>query len=59
MIEEYTFDHVFGPEEKNLAVFEDLNGRRLVTNVLAGYHETLFAYGQTGSGKTHTIFGVR
>jgi hypothetical protein len=58
LLEEHSFDRVFGPAETNLAVFQALAGPRLVRSVLSGYHESFFAYGQTGSGKTHAIFGA-
>lgn len=55
--EEYEFSRVFGPEDDNAKLFQDLQGSALTASVFGGVNETLFAYGQTGSGKTHTIFG--
>lgn len=57
LLEEYEFTRVFGPDEENRKLFEDLQGPALTDSVFSGVNETLFAYGQTGSGKTHTIFG--
>ena len=31
----------------------------MVSNVVKGYHATIFAYGQTGSGKTYTMEGYK
>ncbi|XP_077466000.1 kinesin-like protein KIF3A isoform X2 [Stigmatopora argus] len=54
----FTFDTVFGPESKQLDVY-NLTARPIVDSVLAGYNGTIFAYGQTGTGKTFTMEGVR
>ncbi|CAI2175051.1 3343_t:CDS:2 [Funneliformis geosporum] len=50
----FSFDHVFGPDTKQNEVFEKavLN---LVDKFLEGYNVTILAYGQTSSGKTHTM----
>ena len=55
LLEEYTFSRVFGPETTNAGVFADIQGPRIVRNVLSGYHETFFAYGQTGSPRTGRV----
>jgi hypothetical protein len=54
----FTFDHCFGPDSKQDAVY-DATGRPIVEDVLEGYYGTVFAYGQTGSGKTFTMEGVQ
>jgi len=59
ILEEYEFSRVFGPQDDNCDLFNDLQGASVTSSVFAGVNETLFAYGQTGSGKTHTIFGTR
>jgi len=58
LLEEYEFSRVFGPEDDNAQLFQDLQGPALAASVFGGVNETLFAYGQTGSGKTHSIFGT-
>lgn len=57
LLEEHSFSRVFGPQDDNGKVFQDLQGPALTASVCNGVNETLFAYGQTGAGKTHTIFG--
>lgn len=52
----FTFDHVFAPEDGQEAVF-DVVAKPLVDNLLNGFNSCCFAYGQTGSGKTHSVFG--
>merc|ERR1712070_1203632 len=52
---EFSFDSVFGPEESQDHVFEDVES--LLESVLDGYNVTIFAYGQTGAGKTWTMTG--
>lgn len=59
VLEEYEFSRVFGPEDDNRRLFNELHGQRITASVFTGVNETLFAYGQTGSGKTHSIFGSR
>jgi len=59
ILEEYEFSNVFGPQDDNCNLFNDLQGAIVTSSVFSGVNETLFAYGQTGSGKTHTIFGTR
>ena len=54
----YTFDHVFGPDSKQVDVY-NVVARPIVDAVLSGYNGTIFAYGQTGTGKTFTMEGVR
>merc|ERR1711998_364045 len=53
---EFSFDSVFGPEESQDHVFEDVES--LLESVLDGYNVCILAYGQTGSGKTWTMTGI-
>ncbi|GMH43873.1 hypothetical protein BSKO_11807 [Bryopsis sp. KO-2023] len=55
LIKTYEFDRVFGPEDGQEEVFEEVSS--LVTSVLDGYNVCIVAYGQTGSGKTYTMDG--
>ena len=54
----FSFDAVFGPDSKQIDVFETV-AAPAVKGVLDGYNGTIFAYGQTGSGKSFTMEGVR
>uniref|UniRef100_A0A8C9QX09 Kinesin-like protein n=1 Tax=Scleropages formosus TaxID=113540 RepID=A0A8C9QX09_SCLFO len=54
----FTFDTVFGPDSKQLDVY-NLTARPIIESVLLGYNGTIFAYGQTGTGKTYTMEGIR
>lgn len=49
----FDFERIFGPEEKNDDVFNEIND--LVECALHGEKVGIFAYGQTGSGKTYTL----
>ncbi|KAL3631652.1 Kinesin-like protein KIN-14S [Castilleja foliolosa] len=53
---QFKFDHVFGPEDNQEAVF--VQTLPIVTSVLDGYNVCIFAYGQTGTGKTYTMEGT-
>ncbi|RDY13258.1 Kinesin-like protein KIN-14S, partial [Mucuna pruriens] len=53
---QFKFDHVFGPEDNQEAVFQQT--KPIVTSVLDGYNVCIFAYGQTGTGKTFTMEGT-
>ncbi|KAI1407033.1 P-loop containing nucleoside triphosphate hydrolase protein [Hypoxylon sp. FL1857] len=49
----FDFERIFGPEETNKDVFDEVS--ELIECVLEGDKVGIFAYGQTGSGKTHTL----
>ncbi|KAI1462163.1 P-loop containing nucleoside triphosphate hydrolase protein [Annulohypoxylon moriforme] len=50
---EFEFERIFGPEETNNDVFDEIGD--LVECALQGEKVGIFAYGQTGSGKTYTL----
>ncbi|OTA69087.1 P-loop containing nucleoside triphosphate hydrolase protein, partial [Hypoxylon sp. EC38] len=52
-MKKFDFERIFGPDESNSAVFEEIS--ELVETALDGEKVGVFAYGQTGSGKTHTL----
>ncbi|PIA30760.1 hypothetical protein AQUCO_05400098v1 [Aquilegia coerulea] len=52
----FKFDHVFGPEDDQEAVFAQTSP--VVISVLDGFNVCIFAYGQTGTGKTFTMEGT-
>uniref|UniRef100_A0A0A9CR45 Kinesin-like protein n=1 Tax=Arundo donax TaxID=35708 RepID=A0A0A9CR45_ARUDO len=52
----FKFDHVFGPEDDQEAVFSETVP--VVRSVMDGFNVCSFAYGQTGTGKTFTMEGV-
>uniref|UniRef100_A0A804QNS1 Kinesin-like protein n=1 Tax=Zea mays TaxID=4577 RepID=A0A804QNS1_MAIZE len=52
----FKFDHVFGPEDDQEAVFSETV--HVVRSVMDGFNVCIFAYGQTGTGKTFTMEGV-
>jgi centromeric protein E len=51
------YDHVFGPEHDNRAVYEGF-ARKMVSAAVEGVNASIFAYGQSGTGKTHTMRGT-
>lgn len=51
----FNFDRVFGPEDAQEPVFDEL--RTLCLSAMDGYNVCIFAYGITGSGKTFTVEG--
>ncbi|KAG2809097.1 Kinesin heavy chain [Phytophthora cactorum] len=55
--QKFTFDHVFGEEDNQKTVFENV-AQPVVQDIMAGYNATIFAYGQTSSGKTYTMEGA-
>ena len=58
ILPDYTFDRVYAPHEPTITLYNE-NIRSIVSNVVKGYHGSVFAYGQTNSGKTHTMTGRR
>ncbi|KAI3903536.1 hypothetical protein MKW98_032190 [Papaver atlanticum] len=54
----YMFDYAFGPNSKNLDVYET-SIASTIAGVIHGLNATVFAYGSTGSGKTYTMVGAR
>ncbi|XP_066361701.1 kinesin-like protein KIN-14J [Miscanthus floridulus] len=52
----FKFDHVFGPEDDQEAVFSETVP--VVRSVMDGFDVCIFAYGQTGTGKTFTMEGI-
>ncbi|CAN6346931.1 unnamed protein product [Urochloa humidicola] len=52
----FKFDHVFGPEDDQEAVFSETVP--VVRSVMDGFNVCIFAYGQTGTGKTFTMEGI-
>ena len=55
--QEYSFDHVFGPESSQEDVFAEV--KDMCSSLLLGVSATVFAYGQTGAGKTYTMLGTK
>ncbi|KAI1104087.1 P-loop containing nucleoside triphosphate hydrolase protein [Jackrogersella minutella] len=49
----FNFERIFGPEESNDDIFNEISD--LVECALQGQKVGIFAYGQTGSGKTYTL----
>ncbi|XP_077550565.1 kinesin-like protein KLP2 [Haemaphysalis longicornis] len=54
----FTFDKVFGPEAKQIDVYQAVMGPT-IAEVMMGYNCTVSAYGRTGTGKTFTKEGER
>eukprot|EP00600_Ochromonadales_sp_CCMP1393_P008823 CAMPEP_0174954044 /NCGR_PEP_ID=MMETSP0004_2-20121128/205_1 /TAXON_ID=420556 /ORGANISM="Ochromonas sp., Strain CCMP1393" /LENGTH=787 /DNA_ID=CAMNT_0016201813 /DNA_START=43 /DNA_END=2407 /DNA_ORIENTATION=- len=54
---EFTFDHCYGADSLQTAVYNDL-GTPIVQQALDGFNGTIFAYGQTGSGKSFSMMGT-
>ncbi|KAK8946121.1 125 kDa kinesin-related protein [Platanthera guangdongensis] len=52
----FVFDKVFGPTSQQVDLFTQ-SISPLVSDVLEGFHCTIFAYGQTATGKTYTMEG--
>ncbi|XXG94302.1 kinesin-like nuclear fusion protein [Hypoxylon texense] len=49
----FDFERIFGPEESNDDIFNEISD--LIECALEGQKVGIFAYGQTGSGKTYTL----
>ncbi|KAI1779649.1 P-loop containing nucleoside triphosphate hydrolase protein [Hypoxylon cercidicola] len=49
----FDFERIFGPEESNDDIFNEIGD--LIECALEGQKVGIFAYGQTGSGKTYTL----
>ncbi|KAI1767295.1 P-loop containing nucleoside triphosphate hydrolase protein [Hypoxylon sp. FL1150] len=49
----FEFERIFGPEETNNDIFNEISD--LIECALEGQKVGIFAYGQTGSGKTYTL----
>ncbi|MCJ1292044.1 hypothetical protein MMC34_003594 [Xylographa carneopallida] len=54
---DYYYDNVFATHDGNERVY-DATAKRLVRQVMEGYHGTVFAYGMTGTGKTFSMKGL-
>jgi len=52
MWKSFAFDRVWGPDQSQQSVFQDVEP--LALSVVDGFNACIFAYGQTGSGKTFT-----
>lgn len=55
--DEFTLDHVFGPEASTAQLYKGSSTRSMAADVIKGINCTVMAYGQTGSGKTFTMHG--
>lgn len=55
--DEFTLDHVFGPEASTAQLYKGSSTRSKAADVVKGINCTLMAYGQTCSGKTFTMHG--
>ena len=55
----FKFDKVCDGQVGQSEFFRKIGVRRMVRQVVQGYHATLFAYGQTGAGKTYTMEGYK
>lgn len=53
------FDKVLGQDCEQGDVFKAAEVDAMVTNVINGFHSTIFCYGQTGSGKSFTMDGLK
>lgn len=58
-MKQYRFDQVFDESADQSEVFRRARIDYLVSQVVQGFHATVFVYGQTGSGKTHTMEGYK
>lgn len=44
----FQYDHVYGPDSPNAALFDDLGGQ-VLRNAWLGYNASVFAYGQVSA----------
>ena len=54
---EFTFDHINGPEASTHEVYDSV-AQDIVKETVSGFNATIFVYGQTSSGKTFTMSGT-
>ncbi|KAI1209591.1 P-loop containing nucleoside triphosphate hydrolase protein [Annulohypoxylon truncatum] len=52
----YEFERIFGPQETNHDVFDEISN--FVQSVIDGKKACVFCYGQSGTGKTYTMSNV-
>jgi hypothetical protein len=55
----FNFDYVAQGDVPNRDFFKSCGVKRMVRQVVKGYHSTIFAYGQTGAGKSFTMEGYK
>ena len=55
----FQFDKVCDGNTGQKDFFNQIGVRGMVSQVVNGYHATVFAYGQTGAGKTYTMEGYK
>lgn len=55
----FKFDYVAQGDTVNRDFFKNCGVKRMVRQVVKGYHSTIFAYGQTGAGKSYTMEGYK
>ena len=55
---DFQFNDIFEQDSTQEQIFDKI-GKKVITNSLEGYNNTVFCYGQTGSGKTYTMCGSK
>ena len=55
----FQFDKVCDGSIGQKDFFNQIGVRGMVSQVVNGFHATVFAYGQTGAGKTYTMEGYK
>ena len=55
----YKFDKVCDGQFDQNEFFKKSGVKKMVRQVVQGFHASIFAYGQTGSGKTYTMEGYK
>lgn len=55
----FQFDKVCDGTIGQKDFFNQIGVRGMVSQVVNGFHATIFAYGQTGAGKTYTMEGYK